>query len=207
MAFGISAGPYNGAVFTVSPSDFTISPGQQENVVLTITPSDNALTELFSPEVVAHANSADVLETQMGVPQILVSNFTPACLSLLSSQEPSPPLTFNASSGGTGFGPVPSTPDLSAVPTINLEPQRNATVLYTCLNVDNLSFNVTAPAGLSAEVDPNPMNIAVSNSAQDKMYSLTIVAQPGLSSGIHEVKVSGVLNGHIFNTSFYVAVA
>ena len=221
-----------GVQFSVSPSNFALSPGEQVTSVLNIAADQNAPLAFYMPTVEIQTNSSYIIGGSVNVPALLVANSTPSCLFLVSEQEfippvviapstpsvgiinasaSSPPLTtitpiINASAGSPL--PAPSPPGisgLSVTPTINMVPGENATVIFGCLTQDNLSLNVTVPAGFSAEFSPNPLNIIFSYTS-GKMYALTVTADTNISSGTYEVNTTGSLGSYLFDASFYVAV-
>jgi len=207
--------------FNVSPSNLTLSPGEQVKSVLTVTADKDAPSALYMPYVDVQTNSSNILETQINMPDLLVANSTPSCLFLVNEQQiiqpniaapaPSSSPIGNASAGilpPISSPPLSSStpiPSLSVVPTITIVPGETATVMYGCLTQDNLSLNLTAPAGFSTQFSPNPLDIIL-GSTTGKTYVLTITAASNLSSGTYEVNATGSLSTYQFDASFFVAV-
>jgi hypothetical protein len=196
---------YSGVSFNVSPSNFVLSPGGQVKAFLNVTAGKNALTSFYlNPGVNAQTNSSSVLDINIPTPSILVSNFTPSCLVLVSSHEPNP---IYRDFSVFPPEPLPSTPDLLVIPTLNMSPGENTTVLYSCLAQDNLSLNATPPTGFSAQISPDGPNILFSNLVMGKTYAVTISAASNVGSGTYKVNVVGSLNSQQFDGSFHVAVS
>ena len=146
----------------------------------------------------------------INLPALLVANFTPSCLFLeqavsfpviIPSSPPNSPT--NASAGSTPYV-TPGVPNV-AVPTIDVVPGETATVIFGCLTQDNLSLNVTVPAGFSSEFSPNPLDIIFSFTSGN-MYALTITADTNISSGTYEINTTGSIGTYQFDASFYVVV-
>jgi len=212
---------YESVQFNVSPSNITISPGEQAKEVLTITADENAPSAFYMPYVDVQSNSSTILETQINMPDLLVANSTPSCFFLVNDQQiiqpnmaapaPESPPIGNASAGivpTIASPPLSSStpiPSLSVVPTINMVPGETSTILYGCLTQNNLSLNVTAPAGFSTQFSPNPLTVIL-GSTSGKMYALTIIAGTNIGSGTYKVNATGSLSTYQFDASFSVVV-
>ncbi len=226
---------FYGVQFNVSPSNFTLNPGEQVTSVLNIAADQNAPSAFYLPTVQIQTNSSYIVGGTVNVPPLLVANSTPSCLFLVYEQEFIPPISIgtfppsvgiiNASAGSapstTGTPivnasiaspPLVSSPPgilgltaLPAAPTFTMVPGEKTTVLFGCLTQDNLSLNVTVPAGFSAEFSPNPTDIIFSYTSGN-IYALTVTAGANISSGTYEVNATGSLGSYSFDASFYVAV-
>ena len=212
---------YESVQFNVSPSNLTLSPGEQVTAALTITADQNAPSAFYMPYIDVQSNSSSILETQISMPDVLIANSTPSCLFLVNEQQiiqpnvaapaPASPPIGNASTGIVPpiASPPLSTstpiPDLSVVPTITMVPGETTTVMYGCLTQDNLSLNVTAPTGFTAQFSPNPVDVIL-GSTSGKMYALTITAATNIGSGTYQVNATGSLSTYQFDASFSVVV-
>lgn len=212
----------NTVAFSVSPSSFNISPGEKVQAVLTVTANQDTPAAFYQPYVDVQTNSSDVLETQISMPDLLVSSVTPTCLFLVNEQQilqgvvsapaPSSLPVYNTSVASppvTVSPPLsPSTPvpSLLVVPTFNLTQGQTATVMYACVTQYSLSLNVTAPSGFTYEFSPNPTNVIFSNTTA-QMYALTVTADANVGSGTYEVNATGTLGSTQFNAPFYISLS
>jgi hypothetical protein len=200
VSLGQNAQSY-GVHFSVFPSNFTISPGQQTLSVLTVAADIDAPAAFYSLGVGIQTDLEDTGEGAVTVPWLLVADFTPSCIYFLNKpQELNPPVGIPTPEY------TPGIPKLSVVPTINLAPGEKTMFLFSCPAQENFSLNATAPAGLSAEFSPAPLDIIFSYTTERKMYALTVTADTNISSGIYKLNMKGSLGSNLFEGSFYVAV-
>ncbi len=223
----------DGVQFSVSPSNFTLSPGEQVTSVLTITAEKDAPSAFYLPTVGIQTNSTYIVGGLVNVPDLLVSNSTPSCLFLVNFEELIPPIVIAPSTPNVGIAnasvssppPTTSTPIVNAsigssgpalssppgisglpfVPTINMVPGEKTAVIFGCYTQENLSLNVTVPAGFSSEFSPNPLDTIFSG-ASGKMYALLVTADVNISAGTYEVNATGSIGSYLFDASFYIAV-
>ncbi len=186
--FGAQGTQPSGVEFTLSSSNLTVNPGEETAVNLTVTADKEALAALYTPTIDVQPftpeGSEQIEYGSAATPELLVANFTPACVFLLNEplvNEPSNvPTELNAS-----VGSVPSLELMPGIflanPTITLNRGGNSTLAYICFTQDKLTLNVTPPAGLTAQFSPVPVRVIAENSSWN-MYTLTIIADEKLPS-------------------------
>ena len=207
-----------GVHFNIFPANFTVNPGQQVTSTLTITVDRDAPSAYCSPVIAIETNRQDsapyVVGGPVNIPSLLIANQVPSCLYLVNEQLiPSDVLVMNTPTSGNATWPlfVPSPYLLPNLTPINLSPGQTTSVLFGCfttgpfpptgqssvVEADPLNMNVTAPDGLTAEFSSTPTNIV--SEGTENIYSVTVMASPGLTPGAYQVKGQASLGSHLFD--------
>jgi hypothetical protein len=190
----------SGVRLSILPTNFELGPKQQTKSILTVTADKDAAAVLYrDPKVAMQTDPFYTYEKTVFVPSLLVANFTPSCVYLLSDQEFISPVASPTPEQASEIN------KLSIVPTINLMHGEKTMFLFGCPANESFILNASAPAGFRTEFSPTPLNIIFNWSSGGEMYALEVAADTDVSPGTYKVNFTGSLGSHQFEGSFYIS--
>lgn len=183
----------HGVRCTFSPTTLPLKAGEHAESILKIEADKNASTAFYDPIISGYEGEGSIGVS--GLP-FLVANYTPAYMYQVLISPMGYPMPVPTSV------PTPS----PNKPSFELDSGRKVAVMFYIVNYlqESVNLNVTAPTGFNSEILPNPLDIPVP--APDKMYLLTITADPNLPKNSYETKVAGITSALIFERSFYIVI-